>query len=131
MRQRLALLRTFLMRRAVLLLDEPFGALDAITRRAICSVAREVWAADRRTCCSSPTTSKRRSCSSDRVVVLSARPGRVVAEVAVGLPPTPAARRRHRAGFVALQARLLHALGRRARRLREGRSSATTLAAWT
>ncbi len=49
MRQRLALLRTFLQGRDVLLLDEPFGALDALTRRRMYAWLEEVWLADRRT----------------------------------------------------------------------------------
>src|SRR5690606_11764360 len=44
MRQRLALLRTFLVPRDVLLLDEPFGALDAITRREMQQWLQSVWA---------------------------------------------------------------------------------------
>ena len=47
MRQRLALLRTFLVPRHVLLLDEPFGALDAITRREMHQWLQEVWASER------------------------------------------------------------------------------------
>ena len=43
MRQRLALLRTFLLDRPVLLLDEPFGALDAITRRSMQAWLQDVW----------------------------------------------------------------------------------------
>lgn len=49
MRQRLALLRTFLLPRDVLLLDEPFGALDAITRRSMQEWLQDVWLADQRT----------------------------------------------------------------------------------
>ena len=49
MRQRVALLRTFLVPRPVLLLDEPLGALDAITRRAMQDWLQEVWTADGRT----------------------------------------------------------------------------------
>ena len=48
MRQRLALLRTFLVPRPVLLLDEPFGALDALTRLAMQDWLQEVWMADGR-----------------------------------------------------------------------------------
>lgn len=49
MRQRLALLRTFLMPRDTLLLDEPFGALDALTRREMQEWLQDVWARDGRT----------------------------------------------------------------------------------
>src|SRR5690606_28548971 len=46
MRQRLALLRTFLVPHDVMLLDEPFGALDAITRREMQQWLQRVWAED-------------------------------------------------------------------------------------
>ena len=49
MRQRVALLRTFLVPRPVLLLDEPLGALDAITRRSMQEWLQEVWIDDGRT----------------------------------------------------------------------------------
>ena len=49
MRQRVALLRTFLVPRPVLLLDEPLGALDAITRRSMQEWLQEVWTDDGRT----------------------------------------------------------------------------------
>src|SRR5262249_10952071 len=49
MRQRAALLRTFLAGRDVMLLDEPFGALDALTRQEMQSWLLEIWQADRKT----------------------------------------------------------------------------------
>jgi ABC-type nitrate/sulfonate/bicarbonate transport system ATPase subunit len=49
MRQRAALLRTFLAGRDVMLLDEPFGALDALTRQTMQSWLLEIWEADRKT----------------------------------------------------------------------------------
>ena len=60
MRQRLALLRTFLIDKPVLLLDEPFGALDAITRRSMQAWLQDVWSPTAAPSCSSPTTSRRR-----------------------------------------------------------------------
>jgi hypothetical protein len=48
-RQRAALLRTFLAGRDVMLLDEPFGALDALTRQTMQSWLLEIWEADRKT----------------------------------------------------------------------------------
>jgi len=56
MRQRAALLRTFLLHKDILLLDEPFGALDAITRNALQEWLLEVWQRFRQTILSSPTT---------------------------------------------------------------------------
>lgn len=85
MRQRLALLRTFLMGRDVLLLDEPFGALDAITRREMQRWLAGVWQADRRTVVFVTHDVEEALLLSDRVVVMSPRPGRFVASVEVGL----------------------------------------------
>jgi ABC-type nitrate/sulfonate/bicarbonate transport system ATPase subunit len=86
MRQRLALLRTFLLEKDVLLLDEPFGALDAITRRQMYGWLQQVWLVDQRTSVFVTHDVEEAIYLSDRVVVLSARPGRVVAEIAVPLP---------------------------------------------
>lgn len=86
MRQRLALLRTFLLDRDVLLLDEPFGALDAITRRQMYAWLQEVWLADQRTALFVTHDVEEAIYLSDRVIVLSARPGRIVTELTVPLP---------------------------------------------
>src|SRR5690606_2707968 len=86
MRQRLALLRTFLCGRDVLLLDEPFGALDAITRRDMHVWLQQVLDADPRTVLLVTHDVEEALTLSDAVVVLSARPGRVVERLAVDLP---------------------------------------------
>ena len=87
MRQRLALLRTFLVERPVLLLDEPFGALDAITRRDRHEWLAGIVAADRRTVLLVTHDVEEALVLADRVVVMSDRPGRIVADVLVDLPP--------------------------------------------
>ena len=78
MRQRLALLRTFLTPRETLLLDEPFGALDAITRRQMQEWLQSVWMADRRTALLVTHDVDEALLLSDRVFVMSARPGTIV-----------------------------------------------------
>ncbi len=110
MRQRLALLRTFLLDRSVLLLDEPFGALDAITRRQMYAWLQEVWLADGRTVLFVTHDVEEALYLSDRVVVLSGRPARVLMDLDV-----PLARPRRpdvvgRPEFVAAKAALLAAL---------------------
>jgi len=113
MRQRLALLRTFVSGLDVLLLDEPFGALDALTRRELQVWLEEVWRADarRRTVLLVTHDVGEALLLSDQVVVLSPRPGRVVAVVEVDLPrPRPAGIVTTPA-FAALEERLLRALG--------------------
>ena len=110
MRQRLALLRTFLISRDVVLLDEPFGALDAITRRQMYEWLSEVWQADRRTVLFVTHDIDEAVFLSDRVVVLSGRPGRVVADLAIGLPRPRGADVVTDPAFLAHRADLLAAL---------------------
>jgi ABC-type nitrate/sulfonate/bicarbonate transport system ATPase subunit len=92
MRQRLALLRAFLSPREVILLDEPLGALDAITRRDLQGWLEGVWETDPRTVLLVTHDVDEALLLSDRVVVLSDRPARVVADIPVPLPrPRPPA----------------------------------------
>jgi ABC-type nitrate/sulfonate/bicarbonate transport system ATPase subunit len=86
MRQRLALLRTFLVPSEVLLLDEPFGALDAITRRQMHHWLQGVLARDERTVLLVTHDVEEALVLSDRVLVMSSRPGRIVASVNAVFP---------------------------------------------
>ncbi len=86
MRQRVAFLRTLLPGRPLLLLDEPFGALDAITRADLQEWLADMLAAEPRTVLLVTHDVEEALFLADRVIVLSARPGRMVAEFAVGLP---------------------------------------------
>ncbi len=86
MRQRLALLRAFLTPGEVLLLDEPLGALDAITRRDLQGWLEGVWDSDQRTVLLVTHDVDEAVVLSDRVVVLSDRPARVMADLPVDLP---------------------------------------------
>ncbi len=86
MRQRLALLRTFLLPSGVLLLDEPFGALDAITRRSMQRWLQGVWSADRRTVFFVTHDVEEALVLSDAVYVMTPRPGRIELRLDVDLP---------------------------------------------
>ncbi len=108
MRQRAALLRTFLCERDVLLLDEPFGALDALTRRDLQRWLLDVWLEFRPTILFITHDIQEAVYLADRVLVLSPRPGHVMLEVPVRLPRP---RRVVDEAFVALEGRLLAALG--------------------
>ena len=86
MRQRVAFLRTLLPGRPVLLLDEPFGALDAITRTDLQEWLAGTLAMEPRTVLLVTHDVEEAAFLADRIVVLSPRPGRPVAEFEVDLP---------------------------------------------
>jgi len=83
MRQRVAFARTLLAGRPVLCLDEPFGALDALTRADLQGWLGEHLGDEPRTTLIVTHDVEEAAILADRVVVLSQRPGRVVAELAV------------------------------------------------
>ena len=108
MRQRVAFLRTLLPGRPVLLLDEPFGALDSITRASMQRWLAEALAQEPRTVLLVTHDVEEALFLADRVAVLSQRPGRVVAEIDVELTRP---REVTSAEFGALKRRALEALG--------------------
>jgi NitT/TauT family transport system ATP-binding protein len=83
MRQRVAFLRTLLAGRPALLLDEPFGALDSITRASMQEWLTEALATEPRTLLLVTHDVEEALYLADRVAVMSPRPGRVVAEIEV------------------------------------------------
>jgi ABC-type nitrate/sulfonate/bicarbonate transport system ATPase subunit len=87
MRQRVALLRTLLLQRPLLLLDEPFAALDALTRRELQAWLRGTWRLGSEAAVLVTHDVREAVLLSDRVYVMSPRPGRIVAEVAVERGP--------------------------------------------
>jgi ABC-type nitrate/sulfonate/bicarbonate transport system ATPase subunit len=86
MRQRAALLRTWLTGCDTLLLDEPFGALDALTRKELQDWLLKVWQEFGRTVVFITHDVEEAVYLGDRVIVLSARPGTVKRELTVELP---------------------------------------------
>ena len=86
MRQRAALLRTVIQGRPVQLLDEPFGALDALTRSRIQLWFEQRWQAAGWTTLLVTHDVREAVALSDRIYVLSPRPARVIAEFAVTAP---------------------------------------------
>jgi ABC-type nitrate/sulfonate/bicarbonate transport system ATPase subunit len=107
MRQRAALLRTVVQECDVLLLDEPFGALDALTRAEMQRWLASLWERFRRTALLITHDVREAVYLADRIYVLSPRPAHVVAELAVPLarPRTLAALGDPR--FAQLEAELL------------------------
>jgi NitT/TauT family transport system ATP-binding protein len=86
MKQRVALCRSLLHEASLLLMDEPFGALDALTRDQINLHLQTLWLLERRTAIMVTHSISEAIFLSDRVVVLSGRPGRVVCDVRIELP---------------------------------------------
>lgn len=85
MRQRAALLRTLLLDTDIILLDEPFGALDAQTRGAMQEWLLQLWADFGKTVIFVTHDVDEAIHLSDEILVLSARPGRIVDRIAVPL----------------------------------------------
>jgi ABC-type nitrate/sulfonate/bicarbonate transport system ATPase subunit len=107
MRQRVAFLRTLLSGKPVLCLDEPFGALDAITRQEMQEWLTGALVREPRTVLLVTHDVEEAIVLADRVAVLSPRPGHVVAELPVDLPRP---RTRTKPEVIALRERALQAL---------------------
>jgi len=107
MAQRAALARALIGDPPVLLLDEPFSALDALTRETFDAELQRLWLERRRTVILVTHSVAEAVALADRVVVLTPRPGRVARIVEVDLPrPRPAELLAdHRAAAVAMEVR--------------------------
>jgi len=86
MRQRVSIARALIHDPSILLMDEPFGALDALTREVMNQEVLKIWDRTRKTVFMITHSISEAVFMSDRVVVMSPRPGRVIAEVDIPLP---------------------------------------------
>ncbi len=86
MKQRVSIARAYANDPDILLMDEPFGALDAQTRYAMEQELRTIWEKERRTVLFVTNNIEEAIYLGDRVVVMSALPGRVKTEYAIDIP---------------------------------------------
>jgi sulfonate transport system ATP-binding protein len=107
--QRASLARALVMRPHVLLLDEPFSAVDAFTRTDLQDHLLDLWADGRPTLVVVTHDVEEAVVLADRIVVMGPRPGRVIAEIAADLSRP---RDRQSAAFDQVKRRVLAALGR-------------------
>jgi ABC-type nitrate/sulfonate/bicarbonate transport system ATPase subunit len=115
MRQRVAMLRTFLYGRKINLLDEPFGKLDAITRASMQAWLLDYWQENRCTIVFVTHDIDEALFLSDVVHLMSPRPGRVILSLDVDVPrPRKYGEVVTSVHFNELKARLLQSLGRQA-----------------
>jgi NitT/TauT family transport system ATP-binding protein len=86
MRQRVAIARALAINPAVLLMDEPFGALDALTRDRLQAELELIWASTRKTVVFVTHNVHEAVALGDRVLLFSPRPGQIVQEFRIDLP---------------------------------------------
>jgi NitT/TauT family transport system ATP-binding protein len=112
MRQRVSIARALLGGPRLLLMDEPFGALDEITRDRLNEELRRIWVETGTTIVFVTHSVYEALFLGEQVLVLAANPGRVTELVGVDLPADRSLAIRETAPFVKLAARLRDALGR-------------------
>jgi len=86
MQQRVAIVRALSRDPKLLLMDEPFGALDALTREKMNAELQRIWLASRKTVVLITHSIDEAVFLGDRVIVMSPRPGRIIRELKVNLP---------------------------------------------
>ena len=86
MKQRVALARSLAPDPQVLLMDEPFAALDAMTREQLYDDLQTIWSRARKTIVFVTHNVREAVCLADRVVLMSPRPGRIAQEFDIPLP---------------------------------------------
>ncbi|MEN2740648.1 ABC transporter ATP-binding protein [Microbacterium sp. X-17] len=110
MRQRVALARAFVAHPEMLLMDEPFAALDAQLRLVLQQELLRVWEAHRRTILFVTHSIDEALLLADRVIVMSGRPGRILDDIEVPFPRPRSRDARATAEFGALEERIWNLL---------------------
>jgi NitT/TauT family transport system ATP-binding protein len=117
MRQRVALMRTLIMEPEILLMDEPFGALDTHTKLEMHATLLEIWERERQTVLFVTHDLGEALTLASRIILLSARPGRLKDDFDVSFPrPRDPVALRETAEFGTLYSRIWHSLGEEFRR---------------
>ncbi|MEE8305021.1 MAG: ABC transporter ATP-binding protein, partial [Candidatus Tectomicrobia bacterium] len=111
MQQRVALARTLMLRPSVLLMDEPFGALDAITREQLNLELLRMWRHGNQTVVFITHDITEAVFLADRVLVMSRRPGTIAATYTVPFPRPRSLDTRYEPAFAALCRNIHHAMG--------------------
>jgi sulfonate transport system ATP-binding protein len=121
MRQRVALMRSFIVEPEVLMMDEPFGALDTHTRLNLHGELLQLWARTRQVILFVTHDLSEAITLSDRIILLSHRPSRVEAIVEVPLPrPRDVITLRESEAYLEIYRELWHLLGKEFQRKSEG-----------
>ncbi len=110
MQQRVSIARALCFEPGLLLMDEPFGALDEITRDGLNRHLHRLWRSSGLTCAFVTHSIQEAVFLSTRIVVISARPGRVVAEIDCDLPAERDLALRESTAFLAIANRVRAAL---------------------
>ncbi len=118
MQQRASIVRSLAVNPSVLLMDEPFGALDAFTRDEMNLLIQEIWMETGKTITFVTHSIPEAIFLADRVIVMSARPGRIASVIDIDIPrPRPVAIQ-HEPEFIArvldIKTRIDHQRGARA-----------------
>lgn len=111
MAQRVAIARALIQDPDLLLLDEPFGALDALTRERMSADLLELWQGQQKTLIMVTHSISEALLLADRVLVLTPRPGQISLELPVRLPRPRVADVRYTPEFAALAKKLRAAIG--------------------
>ena len=106
MQQRAAICRALLLNPPLILMDEPFGALDVMTRERMAFELQKIWSASRNTVLFVTHSIAEAVLLSDTIIVMSARPGRIKCEVRIALPHPRHYTMKTTPEFAALKARL-------------------------
>jgi len=106
MRQRVALCRALIHNPPLLLMDEPFGALDALTREQMVLLLHRIWNETRKSVVFVTHDIQEAVFLADRVLVMTPRPGRIAEEIRVDLRRPRTAATREAPGFLSIVAHI-------------------------